>query len=495
MSKKLYRILSCALMGCLVSGALFAGGNLNARAASSKSWNFKDTGFKELGEISSTVTADGLTLIATPEKKMEVKPQTVTVDGTVYTYMLALMGGGSREARAVKVPVSGEDVIKVTLKSSGSSIRKLLVADASGSKLGEMPAGTEASTETFSYSGKAGYLYLYSAGSGINLYKIQVDSKEEAGSGSESDSGSETGNQVIVKNGGISLKEAVSSAGKGTTIVIDGMVSSSAVELPAGVHLKGRNNGTIDFSQTSGSSGRGITISGDGSTLEALTVKNASDNGIYVTGKNNTFKNVTTCYNGDSGIQVSNGGAYNKFYSCYSHHNADSKGENADGFAVKLHSGEGNYFENCRSEYNSDDGWDLYAAHGAVKFVGCRANYNGYCSGIYGDGNGFKLGGVDNKTEGVAAHLDPLNHVLVNCSAKGNYKNGFDRNNQSGVVTMQNCTADSNQNKNYNWPATGKPSALGYEVTFGTAVIQDCISINGSNNIKGAVLKGNCVGF
>ena len=88
---------------------------------------------------------------------------------------------------------------------------------------------------------------------------------------------------------------------------------------------------------------------------------------------------------------------------------------NADGFACKLHSGEGNYFESCIAEYNSDDGWD--------------------------------------------------------------------------------CYAESNKKKNYNWPLTGKPSALGYEVTFGKAIIQDCVSKDGSNNIKGATLKGTCVGF
>ena len=59
------------------------------------------------------------------------------------------------------------------------------------------------------------------------------------------------------------------------------------------------------------------------------------------------------------------------------------RNENADGFAVKLHSGEGNYFENCVAEYNSDDGWDCYAAHGAVTLVNCQANYNGYCDGIF----------------------------------------------------------------------------------------------------------------
>ena len=52
------------------------------------------------------------------------------------------------------------------------------------------------------------------------------------------------------------------------------------------------------------------------------------------------------------------------------------------------------------------------------------------------------MGGVDNKTPGKAAHLDPLNHKLIGCTAKGNYANGFDRNNQSGVVTMKNCISD-----------------------------------------------------
>lgn len=42
---------------------------------------------------------------------------------------------------------------------------------------------------------------------------------------------------------------------------------------------------------------------------------------------------------------------------------------------------------------------------------------------------------------------------------------------------------------------TGKPSALGYKVTFGKAIIQDCTNINGKNDISGATLKGNCKGF
>ena len=63
------------------------------------------------------------------------------------------------------------------------------------------------------------------------------------------------------------------------------------------------------------------------------------------------------------------------------------------------------------------------------------------------------------------------------------------------IETMKNCISDSNKGNNYHWPLTGKPSALGYKVTFGKAIIEDCTNINGKVNITGATLKGNCKGF
>lgn len=479
--KSLSLLLSMALVVSivLVPTTLFA---------ASTSWNFKDSSFKKLGQITSSVTVDNLGLIATAQKPISVMANTQTLNGTAYTYCLALGGSGTTSYRAIKVPVNGPSTIKVTLMSSGSSTRSLVIADRNGTQLTTLTAGTSLALQSYSYTGDSGYIYLYSSNSGINLFKIQVD--DATGSGSDTSSGSE----IIVTDGGLSLSSAISQAKAGMTIIIRGTITSNTINLPAGVTLKGEENATINFASTSGSSGKGIVIDTNGSTLKDIKIMNAADNGIFISGSNNTFYNIETCYNKDTGIQVSNGGAYNKFYNCYSHHNADATGENADGFAVKLHSGEGNYFESCIAEYNSDDGWDLYAAHGAVTFVKCKANYNGDCNGIRGDGNGFKLGGVDNKTPGEAAHLDPLKHQLTDCSAIGNTKNGFDRNNQSGVVTMIRCTGDSNGGKNFNWPLKGTPSALGYTVTFGKAVLNNCISINGSNNITGATLTG-CTGF
>ncbi|ADL50504.1 right-handed parallel beta-helix repeat-containing protein [Clostridium cellulovorans] len=301
---------------------------------------------------------------------------------------------------------------------------------------------------------------------------------------------------INVSSTGTSLSSALSKAKAGDTIVIKGTVKSGAVNVPAGITITGNGTGKIDFSSTSGSSGRGLTIKTNGSTIRDLELYNAADNGIYVEGSSNKFIKLNVHNNKDAGLQFSNGASNNYLSFVYSHHNADAAGENADGFAIKLHSGPGNVLEDCTAEGNSDDGYDLYAAHGAVKFVRCKAIKNGECGGIKGDGNGFKVGGVDNKTSGVAAHLDPLKHTLIDCVADGNLKRGFDRNNQSGVVTMTRCIGKNNAGGNFYFPLNGTPSALGYKVTFGKAIIDSCTSSGGgSNNVTGVTFKGTNTGF
>ncbi|MCR5787370.1 MAG: right-handed parallel beta-helix repeat-containing protein [Acholeplasmatales bacterium] len=498
-------VIKKILISSIAVGSILAAGQIkeSSAASSSISWSFKNNEFKNLGKINSTKTINNLSLIATSSKTMTIKNTNASLNGESFTSALALSGTGNTNYRSVKVPVDLNSVLKVTLNSSSN--RTLQVADTKGNKLTTLSAEKSIATRQWTYTGSDKFVYLYSTNSNINLYKIQVDysGSSTSGTGTGSNTGSNTGStsttapsgSIEVKAGGMSLSDAMKKAKSGQTVVINGTVKSGRIDVPSGVNIKGINNAKIDFSSTSGSQGKGLVFNGKGSTVENIIVTNAADNGIYIEGSNNTFKYVTTTHNHDAGFQVSNGGAYNKFIKCESTYNADAAGENADGYAVKLHSGEGNYFENCTASYNSDDGWDCYAAHGAVKLVNCKALYNGLCEGIRGDGNGFKMGGVDNKTPGVKAHLDPLKHELIGCEARGNYASGFDRNNQSGVVTMKNCIADNNKKNNYNWPAKGKPSALGYEVTFGKAVIDSCTSKNGTNNISGATLTGNCVGF
>lgn len=177
--RKTNRVCAIILTWVLCFIAVFTGTGTTSYAAST-SWNFKDNNFKTLGTISSTITVDNLTLIATSEKTMSVNANTQTVEGTEYTYCLSLEGSGGLDYRSVKIPVSGASTIKVTLMSSGSSTRSLIIADGNGTQLTTLEAGTSAETKSYSYNGTAGYVYLYSSGSGINIYKIQVDEQSSS---------------------------------------------------------------------------------------------------------------------------------------------------------------------------------------------------------------------------------------------------------------------------------------------------------------------------
>lgn len=309
---------------------------------------------------------------------------------------------------------------------------------------------------------------------------------------------------TIPVSAGGDLAGAVAKAKSGDIIDISGTVKSNTINVPSGVTITSTSKtGKVDFSPT-GITGKGFVLSGTGSTISNLEIYNAGDNGIFIgggsitskgSGVKNNLTNLNVHNNNDAGIQLSNGAANNTLTDVYSHHNCDQfgktdpkkRGENADGFAIKLGSGEGNKLIRCTATANADDGYDLYAAYGAVSFENCKAINNGsFNTGkeiILGDGNGFKCGGIDNKTDPKKPVARATNHKLVNCTASGNLKAGFDRNNQTGVVTMTGCDATNNAKANYNWPDKGTPSAIGHEITFGTAIIDSCTSTGGGKNV------------
>lgn len=315
--------------------------------------------------------------------------------------------------------------------------------------------------------------------------------------------------KTITVDANNSLTTALSQAKAGDTVYISGIVKSGSVAVPAGVNIKGDSKtSVIDFS---GSKAAGLTLKGNGSTISGIEIKNAYDNGIYITGSNNILTDLNVHNNNDAGVQLSKGASNNTLTRVKSHDNCDQfgkadpskRGENADGFAIKLASGEGNKLYSCDSYGNSDDGYDLYAAHGAVYFENCTASKNGaFNTGkeiIYGDGNGFKLGGIDNKTDPSHPQPVPEEHQCVGCTATDNLGAGFDRNNQTGTVTMTDCTSSNNKLGNYAWPLVIHPSAMkGQAITCNVAIINSCKSLGSTNtkdNLSGAKLVGNCEGF
>lgn len=226
----------------------------------------------------------------------------------------------------------------------------------------------------------------------------------------------------------------------------------------------------FDFSEMFfDSSNRGIQLNADFWHFKNIEVTGAGDNGMYVSGSYNIIEDCLFYNNRDSGLQLGRGKSadvsiedwpsYNLIKNCtsFANYDAETYGENADGFACKLTSGYGNVFDGCIAYRNSDDGWDLYAKEdsgniGIVMLYNCVSFENGYLpyqidrvndednstyksyNTMNGDGIGFKLGG--GTMEGDV--------ILDNCVAFNNKLHGFSDNSNPGVINIKNSTAFNN---------------------------------------------------
>ncbi|MFG2955769.1 right-handed parallel beta-helix repeat-containing protein [Streptomyces sp. NPDC048291] len=268
------------------------------------------------------------------------------------------------------------------------------------------------------------------------------------------------------------LTSAISRIAAGGTIYLRGgtYAYSSTVTIPAGSNGSSGalttlsaypgESPVLDFSaQSESSSNRGIQLFADYWHLYGLTVEHAGDNGIYVGGSNNVVERTVTAYNRDTGLQLgrissstssSAWPANNLVVSSESHDNADSDGEDADGFAAKLTTGTGNVFRYDVSHNNIDDGWDLYTKTdtGAIGPVTIEYSLS-YGNGTLSDGsqsgdgdrNGYKLGGDD-----IA-----VNHVVQHDIAYGNGHHGFTYNSNPGTMTVSNNVGIDNAERNFSF--------------------------------------------
>ncbi|MER7521214.1 carbohydrate-binding protein [Streptomyces sp. NPDC126499] len=289
------------------------------------------------------------------------------------------------------------------------------------------------------------------------------------------------------------LTSAISRVAPGGTIYLRGGTYAYAqtVTVPAG------NNGTastrtrlsaypgerpvLDFSaMTEAPANRGLVLNGSYWHVHGITVQRAGDNGIYVGGSNNVVERTVTRFNRDTGLQLGRIASttpreqwpsHNLVLSAESHDNADSDGEDADGFAAKLTVGPGNVFRHTVAHHNIDDGWDLYTKPdtgpiGAVTIEDSLAYGNGTLSdgtvNANGDRNGYKLGGED----------IPVDHVVRRSIAHGNGKHGFTYNSNPGSMKVSDNLSVDNAQRNYSWDA-------------GTSVFRgntSCRSGSGSND-------------
>lgn len=263
-----------------------------------------------------------------------------------------------------------------------------------------------------------------------------------------------------------------------TTITISKSGTSSAY-----YYLLAYNNERpiLNFSSmVEDGSNRGIRLSGSYWYIKGIDIYGAGDNGMNISGSYNKIEFCRFYENHDTGLQIGGGGAYNQIINCDSFYNADSSLENADGFAPKLDLGTGNYFYGCRAWQNLDDGYDGYlrgSDNVTTTYENCWAFKNGYLkTGVAsgGDGNGFKMGGSDDKT---LRH----NFILKNCMSFSNAVKGFDQNSNKGNMTLYNCSAFANGTYNYSI-TTALPSGS-------TATLTNCLYYSGSISLGSFVVQ------
>jgi hypothetical protein len=298
------------------------------------------------------------------------------------------------------------------------------------------------------------------------------------------------------------IGKAVQKAAAGDTIYVRGGTyaytgSNTAITLPSKSGTNAANrcsligyNGErplLDFSAMTGTSPDGLKINGSYWYVKGFDCKGAPHNGIKISGGSYNIVEFCRSYeNRNTGVQLGGGAAHNQIINCDSYYNYDAPaGGNADGFSPKLDVGTGNYFYGCRSWQNSDDGYDGYLRPSDdvnTTYDHCWSFQNGWywvdgSTTSSMNGNGFKMGGSDDKT---LRH----NATLKNCLSFSNKAKGFDQNNNKGSMTLYNCTAFNNG------VVSGANFSISSTLASGkTATVTNCVSLSGTVSLGSFVTQ------
>lgn len=284
-----------------------------------------------------------------------------------------------------------------------------------------------------------------------------------------------------------------------STITIDKAGTSSA---PIKVLAFPGEKPVLDFStQPYGAANRGIIVTTTASWWQFtdLEIMHAGDNGVKVEGSHLRFERCVFHHNGDTGLQIGFGhtdpnpggllAAFIEVINCdsYRNYDPDNRGSDADGFAAKLHCGQGIVFTGCRSWENSDDGYDLFETDFAVVLDHCWAWHNGDgtlfpgSGSFQGNGNGIKLGGNGAGGSSKGTH-SALFCVAFNNKFKSNAQ-GFTNNSHQDGLILDNCLAFSNGTSAYNYfmeggVNSGKSIVLSNCVSFARASSATNVSLD-----------------
>src|SRR5699024_742200 len=133
------------------------------------------------GDHGEDLTAGRFTIAATDGSQVRVTGHERTgAGGYGFTHRLQLPRSGNASARSVHCDVTEASTLEVhALSGSGSDTRTLALYDAADNEVAQISALPDADSDTVVPRGiaevpAAGSYYLASAGSGINLYRVEV---------------------------------------------------------------------------------------------------------------------------------------------------------------------------------------------------------------------------------------------------------------------------------------------------------------------------------
>ena len=132
---------------------------------------------------SETVNVGAFSVLATSSKTVSVKTlgtdaNISSEEGVEFTKALSLGGTGNATYRCIKFTLTSAAKVSVYARSGGDTDRTLKVVDDAGTEITTLTAVGKANTVLSAASAElsAGTYYIYSAGSGIDVYDIQIKS-------------------------------------------------------------------------------------------------------------------------------------------------------------------------------------------------------------------------------------------------------------------------------------------------------------------------------